>query len=165
MKYQKAITWQRMDVCESVMNYDDFMKIMNDALEDYYNSDIYCERECYDDVGEDIRTTALIRYIKEVIEKGSKDSMWTILQAVLKGYKEVINSLSWITGFKVTSSCVDLYQLAADSCVSDDLEKTIGYIIFSDVFRKEEFSSVKKKIMSVIENKELMLKTQSSGKI
>ena len=107
---------------------------------------------------DDIRNTALIRYIKDVLDKGSKDSQWTILQAVLKGYKEVVNSLSWITGYKVISSYVDLYQLASFSCVSEDLEKMIDYIMINEVFNNVNLNSVKVIIMEEVEKQELIMK-------
>lgn len=188
MNYQRAVMWERMEVCNSVMKYDDFMKIVRDAVDDYYNQleleeakegkkhearyeldgsgyeynsefEIFpgykMGRGCRED---DIRTTALIRYIKDVLEKGSKDSQWTILQAVLKGYKEVVNSLSWITGYKVISSYVDLYQLASYSCVTEDLGKMVDYIMINEIFNKPYLDSVKNIIMGEVERQELMMK-------
>lgn len=188
MNYQRAVMWERMEVCDSVMKYEDFMKIVKDAVDDYYNQlelkeakegKKYESRDELDGSGyeynpeyevfpgykmgrgcrlDDIRNTALIRYIKDVLDKGSKDSQWTILQAVLKGYKEVVNSLSWITGYKVISSYVDLYQLASFSCVSEDLEKMIDYIMINEVFNNVNLNSVKNIIMGEVEKQELIMK-------
>ena len=188
MNYQRAVMWERMEVCDSVMKYEDFMKVVKDAVDDYYSQleleeakkgKRYESRYELDGSGyeynpefevfpgyklgrgcreDDIRTTALIRYIRDVLDKGSKDSQWTILQAVLKGYKEVVNSLSWITGYKITSSYVDLYQLASYSCVSEDLEKMIDYIMINEVFNNANLNSVKNVIMAEVERQELMMK-------
>ena len=37
MEYQRAVMWERMEVCDSVMKYEDFMRIVKDAVDDYYN--------------------------------------------------------------------------------------------------------------------------------
>lgn len=151
VNYERAVVWERMEFCDSVMKSEDFGKVVMEAVSEYYMEPERKLKTVYED---DIRNMPIIRCIQYVSENGDANTRQALLQAVLKTYKDIVNSFTWVTGDRIVSSYVNLYCLVPDSCILSDLKTMTVYIILEEIFKNVCMSPVRDAIISEIKRQE-----------
>ena len=157
---ERDAKWNRLECVESVMDYDEFMELVREQVNMYYDGDEAFESNSGSipgDYRDDCRASILVKYIHHELENGDKQSQWAVLQAVLKGYMDFINAFSWIMGYRVVPACPDAYNLTSHYYVTRDLEKALDFVILNETFCKPEMGSVRRSILNKVEKREAMM--------
>ena len=154
MKSDAEPRYEVMNKCESLIKISEFTQCMHKHLDAYYKQrHLDTSVVSRGDREYDVRSTILIKNVRDAINSGSRTLMVSALIASLKSYDDFINKFSWVTGIKVDLVEMDVYSFKSDVNLVGDLELIIDYMILNEIFCNSNLVGVKMEIVEFIESR------------
>ena len=154
MKSDAEPRYEVMNKCESLIKISEFTQFMHKHLDAYYKQrHLDTSVVSRGDREYDVRSTILIKNVRDAINSGSRTLMVSALVASLKAYDDFINKFSWVTGIKVELVEMDVYSFISDVNLVGDLELIIDYMILNEIFCNSNLVGVKMEIVQFIEDR------------
>ena len=154
MKSDAEPRYEVMNKCESLIKISEFTQFMHKHLDEYYKQrHLDTSVVSRGDREYDVRSTILIKNVRDAINSGSRTLMVSALIASLKSYDDFINKFSWVTGIKVDLVEMDVYSFKSDVNLVGDLELIIDYMILNEIFCNSNLVGVKMEIVQFIEDR------------